>query len=713
MPVLRWRRIFLAGIILGLTAGITAFIINTHLRPSAPPMPVKLISLPQTRPVHHAAARPVVATYMDVVRGAYPNFPATQPFDIPAELPQAGHLIVSDPIYVGPRGDLWITDPNGPPIEQVLPKADADTEHVTSERISYMHWNDDLPTAIIPRAGGGWDIVDLLDRRHLPWRRPYHWGAAMSWGDQIIVPTDCGVSILNVGRILSEDYQPLIDAPCSMEPQISFDGRGILAWVPPDPSSSHPDSGHIARYVDDHWTVLSGNGWVDRPVHLVPLLDGSVLQFVRHANGTLKIEPVTLEAAPVDADKIDDLIDQLGDDDPDKRAFAYAALSQYGPGIWQELEAHANDPSLDVSMRIRALLLGKTKPLLGGMSLVTDDLVLANRFPAGGVILYSAAGVIDPFGGADDEAVTVKPAWICLAPGQPAALLPPGMTQGLWPTQTELLNFNGEWIAEDDAGPRRFLSPSTFVPLLRGSERPFSQLIAIDRRGRWLFRRPGTGTPTLIIDPNLPDPQPRLLVWIPDPTGAAGWDKGGWPVMAHEDKSWLLKDTDWFPVDLIHDRVFTQAPPNPAAGGALLRDSHGNLWYDGMTRLVRLTPSGKRLQWALPPEAAAAPGTLPSEIHLVETSSGLLYLFNASGRVLRIRATPDASAPLHVEGVFKNGIPESDQIVRVWLDPADRIDIVYKFMDRSRLAVLFADGDIPPELQRWIMPRNLRINGPQ
>jgi len=67
---------------------------------------------------------------------------------------------------------------------------------------------------------------------------------------------------------------------------------------------------------------------------------------------------------------------------------------------------------------------------------------------------------------------------------------------------------------------------------------------------------------------------------------------------------------------------------------------------------------------------------------------------------LRLRPTPDASEPFALEATFVRRIPDSDQIQRLWLDPAGRIAIAY---DKEKLAILFPQGYIPPAI--WnLMP---------
>ena len=59
-----------------------------------------------------------------------------------------------------------------------------------------------------------------------------------------------------------------------------LDARGLLAWSPWD--GKRPGGSDAARLVDGQWTQLGpSDQWPARIVHLVPLLDGSVLQIIR------------------------------------------------------------------------------------------------------------------------------------------------------------------------------------------------------------------------------------------------------------------------------------------------------------------------------------------------------------------------------------------------------------------------------------------------
>jgi hypothetical protein len=122
------------------------------------------------------------------------------------------------------------------------------------------------------------------------------------------------------------------------------------------------------------------------------------------------------------------------------------------------------------------------------------------------------------------------------------------------------------------------------------------------------------------------------------------------------------------------------------AGEPLLVTADGTRYFGGLTDLIAIDSGGKRITWPLPPTATGAgPATL------IAGKSGKLFLFNQSGRVLRISRTPAGAEPFTLDATFTRNIPSVAKPTRIWLDPAGRIDIV----DGSRLSILFPDGYIP------------------
>jgi hypothetical protein len=103
------------------------------------------------------------------------------------------------------------------------------------------------------------------------------------------------------------------------------------------------------------------------------------------------------------------------------------------------------------------------------------------------------------------------------------------------------------------------------------------------------------------------------------------------------------------------------------------------------------------MTWMLPPEAV---GTLDPT--LIQTSDGLLFLYNQAGRLLRIKPTPGEVEPFKLEATFTKDIPNADHPTRIWLDPLGRIDMVY---DGTVLAVMFPAGHIPAGISQMMLEK--------
>src|SRR5258706_4842690 len=136
--------------------------------------------------------------------------------------------------------------------------------------------------------------------------------------------------------------------------------------------------------------------------------------------------------------------------------------------------------------------------------------------------------------------------------------------------------------------------------------------------------------PSLVIDPTLPDPLPRLPVWhISVKQGSVGWTADDSPVMK-SGGAWALGTRDWraldektektlfapedvppapeFKLDLPATAPSTNPTSRPATSptlvGAgekpLLRDPDGNWYFDGKTSLKVISKTGKVTIWPLP-----------------------------------------------------------------------------------------------------------------
>ena len=710
-----------------------------HSHSVAPSQPAtKPVVLQQTKPsemppVAQVIEPPVSRTYLDVVHAAYPKFPATQPLGMPLDLSQAAHLILEDPVYLSaaPRADLWITRADAPPTDEVLkeavdPKKDVQV-HVTRERVVFMHWmpadsGPSQPWLICRKADQSYEAVSPSGRAPLP-RQDYRWESAMSWNEKVVAPTATGVSILQLGPRVVESFHELAPADADRaqlsSPQILQDWKGLLAWLPWEDQRT---GGHgAARFVDNAWTDLGESaGFPEKILHLVPLNDGNVL--ILHANSDVGVQLslAVLDRLEVNEKKIAELVAALSDTDDTKRQEAYKQLTTYGSGIWPILEKMVDEQEPEAKARLRLLLRAKTAPTLGGMTLIGDrKLRLAAHLSDGGTVFYADAGVsiADP-DRPDDAPNAVLPAWISIRPGMPIQLLSGALITDVTPGKSKFDVIAGDWLVTTDVrGPRRFIG-NALVQLLRKSESNFSDLIGEDRRGRWVFHKSAASATqpttqdassadaTLIIDPTLPDPTPRLPVWVFRNAKSVGWDKDGWPV-AQNQSSYALHEDGW---RLIDEKETVYNSPEPRVGSSesglagdwseqfwdrwlparpILVDPQGTRYFGGMIDLRTVNAKGEQTTWLLPPTAIGeGPATL------LRTKDGKLFLCNEQGRILRIRPTPGSSEPFELEATFTHNIPTIDHPTRIWVDPADRIIIAYG----KRLAILFPGGYIPPAI---------------
>jgi hypothetical protein len=652
-----------------------------------------------------ASTTPAAPTdFLSLVHAEYKDFPATQPLMIPADLPQSARLILAEPIYLDSVGELWITRSDAPPLPTVLKTAGDDQVHLLRERVLFVHRAlDDAgnwqPQIVVGNGDGGFSLcianarLDLGRRYHYHWDRAYDWNSTTNEG--FVVPTDGGISIFRPRSLPIESHFEFSSAASAATqplgiPQSLLDMRGLLAWVPAEGASA--GSRGAARFVDGQWQPLGPEqSWPANILHLIPLIGGGVLQLVVNDDATVTERRAQLDAVAVDPGTVQPLIDQLSDPDPQKREAASAELSRYGPGLWPLLEKVRDDQPPEGHMRIDRLLAARESPTLGIMTLLPGPVRVLSRLEDGGVLLLAPTGISIPAADPAQPPNITAPAYICIRPDRPIDLAPPPLVADL-PADAQFDVAGEEWIVTDTAhGPRRFLG-NHLEPLLHRSERTFSQFIGIDRRGRWLFRQPGQPTPTLLIDPNLPDLTPHLPAWV-DPIACetVGWDNDNWPVIAKGTSAWALHDEEWAPLAQggFKSSALSPAAAPPATTQAqtpILTDADGTQYFDGRNALELRKPNAALVRWPLPDSAVGS-----GEVHLVRAGDRL-FLFNQPGRVLRLSATPGGSTSFKLDATFTRGIPNADHLSRVWIDPAGRIDIEY---GGNHLTLLFPDGRVP------------------
>lgn len=746
------RLLFAAAVAIVIAFVLIAIVYKRH---DKHPLPQKsLATAPATQPATQPiiVAEPPPRTYWELIHREFPKLATTQPIDQTLNMRDWGHFLISHPVHVDRRGVLWITRPDAEDTQTVLTGAPTRQVNLTRERVVFAHWfysegGDWVIMLVTPAARGGFEIVGTKSRQTIGRGDDYDWSRAFSIPAEhkIVVPRPGRVSVFTTEQNISETVSPMLADGETV--QIQMDSRGFLAWVPPE--EGHAGSKGVVRFVDGNWVTLGPEqGWPARILHLIPLDDGTVLQIIAEDGGKVRLAYAALDAKQIDEERVTRLIIDLSDPDAQKREKAFAELTKFGPGLWPIAEKMMDTALPDAQERLKSLLKSKLTPLLGGMQLAEGKFRVASRLSDGGVLFFAENGVLLPRG--DLDPLVVRPAWIVARPGFAVQLLDQEITQSVDVARAQLTASGNEWIITDAAmGPQRLFAGG-LVPLLRKGERQFSEFVGIDARGRYVFREPSkmertlatttpaTGpatrptsapsvqladSPSLIVDPNLPDPLPRLPVWhIVVKQGSVGWTADGWPVMK-SGGAWALATRDWRALDDKTEKMLAapeDVPPPPefklelpatvpstnpamrpttspafvAAGEKpLLHDSDGNWYFDGKTSLKVISKTGKVTIWPLPGAAAGE-----ADPWLIRTAEGLLFLFNQPGRLLRIRPMPNAPEPFELEATFSRNIPNQPP-TRMWLDPAGRIVIAY---GGNELAILFPLGFIPPATDRII-----------
>jgi hypothetical protein len=747
---------------------------TTTTAPVTHPATVAAIEKPKPHPT---------TQLLDILRAGNPDYPTTQRLDTSLDLKYAARILLSDPLYLDNQANLWITRPDAPADFDFAKAAASDTAtHIVRDTVVFVLWdtNDNgkwVPHLVVKNPQGkGYELLDADGRRPLAdpfgfdFSRALILAAPPGEAAQIVVPTATGVCAFPFSedpQTILKNHRQLIDPrdkrASDRAVRLVMDTQGVIAYVT-NAAGTHGESG-LARFApkppananakrEYAWAPLPG--WADKIVYLVPLLDGSVLQ-ISSVDGEEKDKVAfalnTLAKVTIDQKRVLQLIEHLSDPDAEQRDKAFKTLTTFGPGIAPIMEKVLDEQSIEAQIRIRQLLKNKITPSLGSMSLVDGCMRVVNRLPDGGIIFYSEAGVAIPR--PDDTPAYVTPAWLSLRPGRAVELLPASLVADLQPGKQTIIpwSLNDYIVLDPVQGPEWYIG-NRLQPLLRKEHRHFNHFTGIDSTGRWIFQTKivakvtsathptaaqdsalRTQDSTLIIDPHLPDPTPRLPGWLlPASIGKVGWDKNNWPVIYMDAQPnpvpWALGESEWRVIDEKKESVLTTspvitAPPRPATTRAattttttsptsqtsalspqdfLLSTPDGAQYYDGRQTLTVIHLDGSRLTWPLPQQAV---GT--AKPTLLRTRDGHLFLFNEPGRVVRIRPTPDSIEPFKIEAVFTRGVPSDPKPLRIWLDPADRICIAH---DQNRITVLFPTGRISPAIAQMMRPEDFPPDEP-
>jgi len=691
---------FIARFLLLVIVG--AAVVLWILRSEPEPVAKQPATAPTTAPVVLTIPPPAPPlTYVGLIQEIDPKFPTTRPRDTPLSMSDAAQVVIPADAWVCSRGDLWIRHADAPAVEALLHESQKDQIHLTRDAVVFVDWRSDAEgalraTPVVSVEGGDCEVVTHSGRKRLSHR--YDFARAQQLGDRsIVAPFENGVGVISFGESVVEAVH-LLPPFDSSKPlglvRLAVDRRGVLAWASPDARLGFAGSRGAIRILANGVEALdAGADWPESIIHLVPLLDGSVLQIVPGTEDTIDIRLQPPVDWNIDEAKINALVAQLSDLHPRKREAAQAELSRFGVSAWPVLEKLLDDQPPEARSRIELLLQNRIKPTLGGMTLVVQKMTIASQQSDGSIIFHAPAGVWVSNPLTLDRQV-INPAWISIRPGRAIELLPPVFAKELDRAPRGVASFLDEWIiSTQHDGPQRFMG-NHFMPLLRKAHRAFDVFQAVDRRGRWVFKSSDLklAGQTLLIDHTLDDPTPRLPVWsINVVGGSTGWVAEGWPARKRGG-AWSLRGTEWATIDEAKTPMIESLPDQPADPDApIFTSADGAQYFDGLKSIRLKKPDGTARDWPLPAKATGA-----GPVWLVEDRQGKLFLFNQPGRLLRLAARDDANESFKIEATFTRDIPNV-AVRRMWIDPAGRLVLVHA---ANGLSICFPTGEVPQGIRK-------------
>ena len=598
----------------------------------------------------------------------------------------AAHLRLSSPVYICSRGDIWLTHPQAPAIEDVLPGAAKSAEHLTRDRVVYVFWDVDgrgiqRATAVVQR-GPNMMILVRPDRLTRPLDGIVgDWSRARTLDDIAVIPAKDSLTVLTPWPEVKLETVTLGNA--GDEPvQLVPTSESLLAFVPQHSGRATPAK--VMRWGGGRWSVISESAdWKGPFIHLIPRADGSVLQIRPGTEeGTVRLSAALVEKGNVAREQVVKAVEQLSADAPAPRDNAERELIALGPGIWPILEELLPKQPPEATFRIRDILAARNEPRLGNMRLVGDRLKVMERF-ADGVVFFADSGV--QIARLDGKLIAESDAWIVARDNGSVTRLPDELSQFLRVGQSSVSGLDDDWIVADATHGCRLFMGKDFIPLTRKDENAYTKLVGRDRQGRLLFQRPQRDE-YLLIDPWLADPTPRLPVWqITVENGEAGWDQDNWPAMK-KGQAWSLRAAGWQPLKEPKARFTTKAGPTTSPG-LLTTLPDGTLISGGRTDVVFRRPGVADFTLELP---AGQQATVPVAM-AAAVGDGPLFLFNSAGRIIRIGRKAGARE-WRIEGIFEKGMPRMVMPDRLWADPAGRLCLAW---DGNGLAIMFPNGRIP------------------
>ncbi len=655
--------------VLGLAVARVAFFPITPDPPASQPA-TQSATAPTTELDEPAKPEKKLADLLDVILHDNPDYPTTQPLDLPADLYDAGKVVVDRPVYIDALGRLWVTHEGGQDVQDVLRRPIRGNTLIVKQHVLHVMYPLTGRPAVFVKSGET-TIDRLTDRRSDRFRLDAmaDWSAATRFGDQdVVVPTGAGALIYKPGDPGNQNPS-LINVWNGNDPaayarpaRVLSTGDRFLTWA--DQAGSVPVL--VEQKGSKQLTVEAG--WFEHPLQFILLADGSILGAGKGEEG-IRLRLTSLEApppkTPQQIEKINAIARELANRDPRIREKSQRELEEMGPGIHPELEAILESLPVEAQMRIENILGQRFAPTLGGLLPLEGEVQTVARFPDGGcVLLLTGGGTVSE----DGEDRSIIPAWIAIRPGHYIERLPDKMVEGFAPGKYKFFSQGSEWVQFDPVlGPRRWMG-SRYETLLPKSLRHFDTFVGIDGNKRWVFRSTKEAGKTLIIDPSLPDITPRLPVWAIDAPDGAGWTDGDLPAIQRGKQVFVLGESGWRLLNEATEKFVDTSP-------AILPTN-------------AITPDGTRLELA--GNAVTAGGST-----IIHDAKGATSIFFVEGRIF-LTAPGEVhrfSLAGKLDRTFTKALPAADP-KRTWVDQHGRLVMA----GESGLWVAFPTGRVPRPL---------------
>lgn len=676
-----WTVVIVIVLGLALLLGIVLTVDMLPTPSDPPPDPPKPATQPATAPTSAPAEPKVMRSWKDLLAERFPDAESLDPLAEPADLTDAAQIILDRPVYLCPRGHLWITHPDADPIDLVLTRARDETVHLVRERIVYVHWQQErgrwraIP---IEQREDGYYTLDERRSRVASRENAPDFVSALRLGDAAIVPVRGGLISLRFTPALQTESARFDDSAGNRIPHLLHDGSGLVAFIPW--TATQPGSTQVLRFESaDLIPAPPAEPWPARVAHVIPLVDGSARVICFDDDNQLAIRSILIRTRPIDRATITKLVEQLSDPAAQRREQAMTELARFGNASWPILEELLPDQLPEGQARLRLLLGEREEPSILGYLPREGLLTIERQLRDNTALLFAPRGWVRKDFDAPDGLEDIENNWLLL-PQVGASPVPAG-----W-RALELLEAGA--ILDGIGGDLLLLTPRGFVqlagagiaPLLAPDDRPFDEFVGIDTSRRWVLRsshRPGQ---TLLIDPSLPPIEPALPSWLVDmgPIERLGRTTEGWPIVQAGDP-WALKETGWAVVQP------NEVLPADAAGPGAV-----SLLPD---RIVLVSPDGTQRPFPWPTDLAPNDRATAAAV-----DNRTILLAIAPNTIHRLRLDPTTSTLKLIathELDLGNDLPEA-----MWTDPAGRVILA---LPGNRLVVTFPKGIIPRPI-RNLMP---------